>query len=380
MAGTKDDGSLIAAFRMSLFVFIPFFVIFLGQGLVSPVLPLFCRSLGGGDAAVGLAVSASALGMTAFSLPSSIITSKYGVQLPMIVGLVLMGVASALSGASARVGALPGWVALIAAQLVYGCAYMVVTLSQQVWVKREVGADVRGRLLSAIGGCSRVAKLLSPWPGGVLAQQVGQRLPFFVQSGMQCAIVPITVALYNRQQERRAAVRVESGEDADEGESAAASKPAARDSLLSSTRWRTSGWGFFTAAIFSFTLMTLRGAVPIVLPLKGEQLGFSEERIGLAFTVNGLFDALFFPLSGLWADKYGRRFPCGVSIALMAIGFAALNVRPAAGGDGFWVMMLGSAITGVGNGVSSGMVMVMGCVTRASGRASARARAPADRY
>ena len=61
MAGTKDDGSLIAAFRMSLFVFIPFFVIFLGQGLVSPVLPLFCRSLGGGDAAVGLAVSASAL-------------------------------------------------------------------------------------------------------------------------------------------------------------------------------------------------------------------------------------------------------------------------------------------------------------------------------
>ena len=371
----KERDTLIGAARASMFVFLSFFIMFIGQGLVSPVLPLFCRSLGGGDSVVGAAVSASALGMTIFSIPSAHLTSKYGFLMPMYVASVIMSIASALSGASARTGDLPGWVWLIVTQLVYGAAYITCTLSQQVWVKREVGAGVRGRLLGAIGGCSRVAKLISPWPGGLMATAVSQRLPFFVQSGMLLAVLPVMVCLY-RQQERRTttAIRIESDGDEDEresmmmrhenGETPESAKPAnksQRDNNKSlSTSWRVTAWGFFTASVFSFTLMTLRGAIPIVLPLKGEQLNFDEERVGLALTINGLFDALFFPRSGFWADRYGRRFPCAVSMIFFVIGFVVLNIQRADEKDGAWIMMMGSVITGIGNGVSSGMVMVMG--------------------
>ena len=190
-----------------------------------------------------------------------------------------------------------------------------------------------------------------------MATAVSQRLPFFVQSGMLLAVLPVMVCLY-RQQERRTttAIRIESDGDEDEresmmmrhenGETPESAKPAnksQRDNNKSlSTSWRVTAWGFFTASVFSFTLMTLRGAIPIVLPLKGEQLKFDEERVGLALTINGLFDALFFPLSGFWADRYGRRFPCAVSMIFFVIGFVVLNIQRADEKDGAWIMMMGS--------------------------------------
>lgn len=61
------------------------------------------------------------------------------------------------------------------------------------FVRLTVPKDVRGRVLALIGGVYRIGGFVGPFIGGLLAQHLGFRWPFFVQALMVAASLPLIV-------------------------------------------------------------------------------------------------------------------------------------------------------------------------------------------
>ena len=67
------------------------------------------------------------------------------------------------------------------------------------------------------------------------------------------------------------------------------------------------------------------------------------------------FDAAAFPAAGYVMDRYGRRAAGVPSLGLMAFGLCLLGMASSTG-----PLIFASAVLGVGNGLSSGLVMTIG--------------------
>ena len=446
----KKQEGIGAYYRAASALFVGLFCMHVGFGLVSPTLALFSASLGASPFGVGLVMSALNLGSTLASVPSAVAVKKFGLVTPQVVGLIVQALVSVCAGLSRN------WIVLMMCQVGLGAAHIVTTIAQQIWVKKHIPASSRGRVMGALGGSMRIARLISPYPGGILAAKTSQRMPFFVEavfdivpmpflarmSMANVSFMPTTPSFASLSDAAATATADESnGGDNTNGGVATTSKyvqmqenanrdvsrspapaygmePSSSPSSSSFTHIQTrtpsvstpksagnNDAGFdahlsengyddnddglidiqilsfwerlrvlfnapsparlyevFTACVFAFILMILRNAVPIVVPLRGEQIGLREEGIGVALTVGSIFDFVCFPLAGIWGDRYGRKFPCAVSVTLMTLGFAVMNLRasmvPYLSETG--VLLVGNAFAGMGNGVSSGVVMSMG--------------------
>ena len=72
-------------------------------------------------------------------------------------------------------------------------------------------------------------------------------------------------------------------------------------------------------------------------------------------SASGLVDMVMFPLTGLIMDRKGRRWAGVLSIFIMSTGTALLPLT-----DSFWSLLFVGMLSGVGNGLGSGLVMTIG--------------------
>uniref|UniRef100_UPI00211A3875 MFS transporter n=1 Tax=Microbacterium sp. BF1 TaxID=2821146 RepID=UPI00211A3875 len=107
------------------------------------------------------------------------------------------------------------------------------------------------------------------------------------------------------------------------------------------------------------SLSAVRSARQVVLPLWGLSLGLDASTIALVVGISGAIDFALFYASGQVMDRFGRLWAAMPAMVLMGAGFLALSFTHDVDAAVLWFGMF-AAVLGVGNGLSSGILLTLG--------------------
>lgn len=149
------------------------FLIAVGFGLGSPVLPAYARSFDVGVAAASVVVSAFAFFRLVFAPAGGALVQRLGERPVYLVGLLVVA-ASSLATAFAQ-----SYVQLLLLRGLGGIGSTMFTVSAMALLVRLAPPDMRGRVSSAYASSFLVGGMVGPVLGGALAG-FGLRTPFVV--------------------------------------------------------------------------------------------------------------------------------------------------------------------------------------------------------
>ena len=314
--------------------------------MLGPVLPLYVRELGGTDRSVGFITSSRSIGGLIFTLPSGFLAGRYGCKRVSLTGIAIYFIGCVWGGF------VKGINALVFTRLLCGVAYVLYVVPAQTFVRLSVPQAMRGRVLSMIGGVYRIGGLLGPLAGGLLAQHLGFRAPFFIQAAAVAVAFPIVVAKMQSDpndpdaQPPDAAARSATP-------SGAAAVPAEHAGLRMYVRQNLAT--LLPVAAGAAILAMVRGIRDLLVPLYASDLGLSRAQVGFVTAFSNVGEVLLFPLGGWMLDRIGRR-PTGIMAqVIMAAGILVLGLAPPSSSSALWA----GAVLGCGNALSSGLLMVL---------------------
>jgi len=309
------------------------FINMLGVGIIGPVLPLYADSFGVSAAMVGLLISSFGIARIPINVPAGALAERIGRRPLLVAGPLLIAVSAVLSGMASSFGQ------MIVFRLLQG-----VGSAFQMTASMIVVADIstprdRGRTMSTYQGALLLGTGVGPIIGGLLGEQFGYRMPFFVYGALAlCAaawaffVVPETRSL--------------SGAN-DTGNRVSPVRPVTtlpRPGGLTLLRNRN----FLLISLVSLAIFFTRsGTQNTILPLLGsDRLGIGPARLGYAFTAIAAINFLTINVSGILCDRYGRKTAivpscvlCGLAVISYALGHTYLH------------FMASSLLLGLGTGV-----------------------------
>ncbi len=310
----------------------------MGQGVLIPVLPIFARdTFQSGDLLVGFAIAARHFGTMGFDVPAGILINRFGLNRIMITGVILFGISAIIAGFSGSFSI------LLFSRLLAGVSFALWSISRHAYIASVVPNESRGKALSLFGGLGRIATIIGPLLGGILAEFVSIRSPFFLQGGI--AFVTLILIL-------RTSVNYE------------ISQRKTNDGYIGDFKntFMDHKNAYLTAGIAAIALQFLRASREIVIPLWGDNVGLRKDEIGYITTLSFAVDSLMFPIAGFIMDKFGRRYT-GIP-AFIILGFSLVLIgtvnSPILFLTSYSTLILSAVLSGVGNGISSGLVLTIG--------------------
>ncbi len=308
------------------------FVNQLGFGSIVPVVPLYAKSFGVSQSAIGLTIGVYGLARFLTNLPAGQLADRMGRRWTLVLGEIVTAVGNLLCGLSGS------YEQFLIFRFVSGVgAAMVVTLGQVSLADIATPAN-RGRTMAIYQGVFLFAVGIGPLPGGLLAEQFGLTVPFYVFAvlGVIAAVlafdkVPETKGM----RERR---------EAKEGAAPPVSLP-----YLQQLKILSSQLGFMLVSLVTFVQFFARtGAIFAIVPVMAAvKLGCSPDQVGLALTVVSLANLGMVYFSGLLVDRFGRKPVIVPSTLLAGLSVASYVLAP----DFGW--LIGScAFWGVAGGIS----------------------------
>ncbi len=313
-------------------VYVPSFLLSVGQGILIPVLPGFAKQeMAATIGLIGVVIAARHIGTMIFDVPAGILVTRLGLRRTMLGGVILFGIAAVWAGIS------PNVTSLIAARLLAGVSFALWSISRHTYIASAVPIDVRGRALSLFGGISRIATILGPLLGGVLAEYVGIRVPFFAQAAV--AVLTLVVVLATTKNMTEPA------------------RSKARHNVFAElgTVVKRHRRDFATAGVAAVSLQFLRAGREFLIPVWGGELGLGEAKIGYIATASFAIDSMLFPIVGYSMDKWGRKSTGLPAFVVLALAIALIPLT-----GSFGALLAVGLLAGLGNGLSSGFVLIMG--------------------
>lgn len=296
------------------------FVIAIGFGLVSPVLPAYARSFDVGVAAASFVVSIFAFFRLVFAPAGGALVSRLGERPVYLTGLLLVA-ASSLATAFAQ-----SYVQLLIFRGLGGIGSTMFTVSAMALLVRLAPPTIRGRVSSAYASSFLIGGMLGPVLGGALAG-FGLRLPFFAYSAA-LVIAALVVAVRLSGAQLRPAATGPQSPPMRLGEALAL--PAYRACLASAF---ANGWCNF-------------GVRVAVLPQFAVAVHDDTWVAGVALALAALGTALTLQVAGRVADTVGRRPLVLVGLVVTALGFGLLGLS-----HDLVVLFVLSGVSGVGAGL-----------------------------
>lgn len=300
----------------------------LGFGIITPVTPLYARTFGVDEAAIGLVVAVYGLARFLVNAPAGQLADRFGRREVIVAGTVLTCLGNVLCGLAGNFGQ------LLVFRFIAGAGSAAVITGTQIVVADVAVRENRGRMMSIYSAFFQIAVSIGPSVGGTIAVLAGPRAPFFafgvltLIAGLIALLrLPGLPALAGS--ERRAA--------------SARKAPSVTWGLLANV-------GFLTASAIALAAAFNRtGAMFNVVPLMGvERLGLNAAAIGLALTIGNLCNLAVVGLVGVLVDRYGRKaviVPSGFFSALAFAGFAFAPVYP--------LFVLSAIMWGIGAGAAN---------------------------
>lgn len=335
--------------RFAPMIYGPTVLFALGEGAVVPLIPVLATELGADIATSALISAGLVVGQLAGNLPAGWAVARIGERLTMtLAGLV------ALAGA-VGVALAPSLAMLAGSVTLIGFCAASFGLARHSFMTTRVPLSFRARALSLLGGSFRLGMFVGPFVAAALLTAFGQEREavwFFVG-----CLVATVLLVYLGPDPEREGVSPESLPD-EAGTGAAVVGSATRSlgvlATMSAHRGVLSRLGLAAAS-----LSAVRSARQVVLPLWGVSIGLDAGTIALVVGVSGALDFALFYASGQVMDRLGRLWAALPAMLLMGAGFLALAPTHDLPRAAMWYALF-AAVLGVGNGLSSGILLTLG--------------------
>ena len=333
-------------------VYLPTLLFSLGEGAVVPLIPVIAAGRGATLASAGLIASALVVGQLCGNIPAGWLVSRVGERHTMVIAgvLSLVGVAA---GALA-----PSLVVFTIAVFVVGMSAAAFGLARHAFMTTRVPLEFRARALSLLGGSFRAGMFVGPFLAAALLglfHTENAALWFFAV----CLVALVVLVLFGPDPEAQAAAADrEPAEPEDTGEAVSGSIPTVERAGVFRTMWRNRGV-LSRLGLAAASLSAVRSARQVVLPLWGVSIGLDASSIALVVGVSGAIDFALFYASGQVMDRFGRLWAALPAMVLMGLGFLTLSLTHDADTKVLWFGMI-AAVLGVGNGLSSGILLTLG--------------------
>ncbi len=277
------------------------FMIAIGFGLVAPTLPVFVRSFDVGITAASLVISVFALARLVFAPASGWLVGRIGELRVFMAGLLIVAVSTAAMAFAGEY-----W-HLLALRAFGGIGSTMFTISAVSLLIRLSPPEIRGRASGMWATGFLLGNIVGPLAGGGLVA-ISLRAPFLVYAVMLVLVALVSGVLLRG----RAAghTPVDAAAPPEVRFRDALGLPAYRAALVANFGV---GWAVFGARV---------ALVPLLVV---EALGQPEAWSGLALAVFAAGNAVTLVVSGRFADRYGRRPPMLLGLAVAAVGTAALG-------------------------------------------------------
>jgi len=277
--------------RLLLLVCVVIFVETMLYSALVPLLPHYRDEFGLSKSAAGLLVGAYAAGALAAALPGGIAAARYGPRRALLIGIVLMGLASLGFGFAGD-----AWTLGIA-RFAQGVGGSLAWAGALTWLIAASPVSRRGEMLGTAIGSAIFGALLGPVIGA-LADHVGPREVFVGLAGLT-----VVLAVWTLRTPRAAAEPPLPG----------ALSRAVRDVEIRQALWLMS----VPALVF--------GIVGVLVPLKLDRAGWTAAAIAVAWVASAAIEMVLAPLIGRVSDRRGRLLPLRVALAgatVVLVGFA----------------------------------------------------------
>jgi len=360
-----SDASVVVEFTSRTQMLLPFYLPGYLQnsvrGLVITVTPLFLISMENNYDDVGFVTSFIAVGGVVASLTMGNFIMAQGPRFTLLV-------ANAIFAVSGFIGATAGGAAqLCAACFFLGFAEATGMLCRQTLIGACVAPSSRGRVSSTMGGMVRLSFTTGPIVGGAVAHRWGSRSVYAMQIVLAAfaSLVILMQMPFVRGDQVLGSGGSGGGKDGGEG-GKHGSSPAdgggegGAPGTGNSTALTTCGAAVrhWRALLLIGGFITLFNVVKcgreLFISLVGHERGLSQQQIGVAAFVSFVLDFFLFPVAGWLLDHLGRAFTGALSVGIASAGVLVLR------GRADWYYMAFAVIAGVGNGLSSGIQIVLG--------------------
>ena len=297
-----------------------------GQGIVSPILPLYADSFGVSTALVGATVTAFGLARLLTNVPAGIVADRSGRRKLLIGGPLVTALGMFGSGLANTI-----WV-LLAFRFVAGLGSALYMTGATIYLLDIASAEQRGRFIAANQGALLVGVGFGPALGGLIADRYGLSMPFYVVAG--ASVLTAIYSLFRLPETR----------------SAAQSKAAQNTIGEQPSRWallRSNDFllvGLVTIGVFSVRAGVRQTLVPLQL---SESFGLEVDQLGVLFTALGVIGVVLIWPAGAATDRFGRKTIIVPTAALIAVGIGIVAVA-----DSLPVFIIGLTMSAFGSSIT----------------------------
>lgn len=303
-------------------------VLHIGQGLITPILPLYARTFAVSITWVGFLLTSQSLPRVFVNLPAGRLADKWGAHRLMMIAAGIVAL-SAIGG-----GLASNYLLFLLTRLLQGVGTGISQTSGFTYAATVSRTETRARFISLYQGSFLLGAGIGPAIGGVIAQYYGYRTPFFVYA-LFATVVGVWMML--RLPDPRIAGRQKR-------------ELQSRAQSTWGTMWRVLAHpGVLIVSLLGLLGgYTRSGSRNMAVALQGSELGLSDGQIGVA--LSGVFVMTFVALfaAGTLADRYGRKAVIVPSWLLIGGTLAAVATAPT-----YALFLLGTAALGLAFGVGS---------------------------
>lgn len=293
------------------------FLVFLGIGLIVPVLPVYLKDLGLNGSDLGVLVAAFALAQMVISPFGGTLADKLGKKLIICIGLALFAISEFLFAVS------HSFSLLIISRILGGfSAGMVMPGVTGMIADISPGKD-KAKNFGYMSAIINSGFILGPGLGGFLAE-FSHRLPFFVAGGSGClALVLSVILIKNPKNETQDGFKKYQPE------------------LLSKINWKV----FITPIVLTLVLAFGLSAFETLFPLyTADKAHYSPLDISFAITGGGIFGAIF---QVFFFDKFMKYFK-ELTFITYALIYSALILLGLTLVHSYWSIMIISFVVFIG--------------------------------
>ena len=320
-------------------VYGPTLLVSIGAGAILPLVALSARDLGASIGIAALVVAMLGIGQLVGDLPAGALAARIGERWALII--------ACLVDVTALVGAFlaPSVLLLAAAVFVAGLANAVFGLARQTYLAAAVPLRVRARAMSTLGGIFRIGSFVGPFVGAIIVTHRDIASAYAFAAVMSLAAAGLSALLPD----------LPPPPEPNKLTEATDGQPPTRERLTVWSVLARHRRVLLTLGAGVLVLSAARATRQTIVPLWAESQGIDAATTSVIFGISAGVDMLLFYPGGAIMDRYGRAAVAVPAMITLGVGFVILPLSHTA-----LTVGLVACLMGLGNGISSGVVLTLG--------------------